>query len=71
MKFPFTIAVGIEAEVESIIPDGNGNIEVTLSANGREARLCYDAAMDDHGTLQDALLSLLGYCRVGAGQTPG
>jgi len=70
MKFPFTIAVGIEAEVESITPDGRGNTEVTLSANGREAKVCYDAAFNDHGTLRDALLWLLGYRREEAGQKP-
>jgi hypothetical protein len=68
MKFPFTIVVSIEVEVQSIVPDGSGNTEVTLSANGREAKCFYDAAGDNHGTLQDALLLLQGYRREEAGQ---
>lgn len=70
MRFPFTVEIKIEPEVESAIPDGNGNSEVTLLANGREAKCCFDAAGDTHGTLQDALLSLLGYHRDEVGQKP-
>ena len=70
MKFPFAITVWIEPEIESIIPDGHGNIEVTLTANAREARGCFDAAGDNHGTLQDALFLLLGYRRDRTGQKP-
>ncbi len=61
MRLPFTIEVRIEPEVESIIPDGNGGFEATLSANGREAKCCFDATGDTHGTLETALLALLGY----------
>ena len=70
MKFPFTITCGIEAEIESIAPDGHGNVEVTLLADGRRAKVCYDAEGNNHGTLQDALFSLLGYRRDEARQEP-
>jgi hypothetical protein len=63
MKFPFLLEVAVEAEVVSVAPDGDGNIEVTLSANGREAKMRYDAAGKDHGTLRDALIWLAGYRR--------
>lgn len=43
MKFPFAITVAIEAEIENIVPDGEENMEVTLSANGCEAKCCFDA----------------------------
>ena len=70
MKFPFRIEVQLNAEVESMTPDGEGNIEVTLSANGKQAKCYYDADRDDHGTLQEAQLSLMGYRRDGLGKRP-
>lgn len=70
MKFGFRIEVGVEAEIESIVPSELGTIEVTLSANGRSARCFVDVEQNDHGTLEVALLALLGYRREDVGQRP-
>ncbi len=61
MKVSFTIQIELsDVEIESIVPDGKGKVELVLSSGGVQARCQTDEAMSDYGPVNEALLSLAG-----------
>jgi hypothetical protein len=61
MEISLTIEVKLpDVEIDSIVFDEAGNATITLSWAGAQSKCWIDAGGSDHGSINDALISLAG-----------